>query len=159
MVKGARGYRDRHLAGPRCLLRSQGLGRGLQSFPLRSGASGHRTREGFSILFLAGFVMVVTVIRTLVAGCLLCLAAPGQTALPSEGRDGFEEADACRGRMNALVVYLEETAELEGKSHDVEWRTDGGVVLHYDAFAQWMWCDGATLHVECRPPAAVLPGD
>jgi hypothetical protein len=115
--------------------------------------------DGFSILLLAGFVVVVKVIRTLVAGCLLCLASPAQTALPSEGWDGFEEADACPGRLNALVVYLEETAEIEGTSLYVEWRTDGGVVLHYDAFTQWMWCDGATLHVECRRPAPVLPGD
>jgi hypothetical protein len=108
---------------------------------------------------LLNLVAVRDGFRGLFAGCMLCLASPGQTTLPPEGRGGFEGGDACPGRLNALVVYLEETAQIEGRSLYVEWRTDGAVVLHYDGFSQWMWCDGAILHVECRRPVPVAPGD
>ena len=66
--------------------------------------------------------------------------------------DGTTEASACPGQLRNLAAYLEETAAVEGMALTVEWRTYRSVVLHYDAFSQYMRCRDGQMHVEYSDP-------
>ena len=70
-------------------------------------------------------------------------------ATPSDP-DGTAEASACPSQLRNLASYLEETAAVEGMALTVEWRTYRSVVLHYDAFSQYMRCRDGQMHVEYR---------
>jgi len=72
--------------------------------------------------------------------------------IPSGQEGTFDEIDTCANHLNALVLYLEETAQIEGAALVVEWKSDGTVVLHYDDFSQHMWCQDGELHIDCRDP-------
>lgn len=76
---------------------------------------------------------------------------------PPAQPEAFDETDTCPNHLNALVIYLEETAQIEGRTLVVDWREDGTVMLYYDDFAQHMWCEDGTLQVHCGGPVPKRP--
>lgn len=84
----------------------------------------------------------------IVAGCALGLASPVTGTLPPGQDQTVDGLDSCHSHLNALVVFLEETAQIEGAEVSVEWQDDGTVVLHYEEFSQHMWCQDGELHID-----------
>jgi hypothetical protein len=97
--------------------------------------------------------------RHLLAALAIAAAAgPLPAAIPQTERSAHEAYRACVSHLNSLVMYLEETAALEGTLLRVEWRRDGSVLLHYDDHSQRMWCQDDELHIECGPAAPDADG-
>ena len=87
-------------------------------------------------------------IWTTVAGCLLGLASQAVGATHSGDTSHLVEPNSCRTHLHALVAYLKETAQLEGRMLIVEWHRDNSVVLRCTEFRQHMWCQDEELHIE-----------
>lgn len=84
-----------------------------------------------------------------VAFCL-ALSSPMSATTQDDAEAETNAFESCSSNLRGLVAYLEETAQLEGRSITTEWRPDGSVVLHYEGFAQHMWRDGGVMHIDCR---------
>ena len=91
-------------------------------------------------------------LRAIVAACALGLTSQVAGTLSVDQQEAIDQLDSCPGHLNALVMFLEETAQIEGTEMTVEWRDDGTVVLWYEDFSQHMWCQDGELHIDCRDP-------
>lgn len=96
--------------------------------------------------------------RIVTAG-LVWLASTAGAAVPDGGAPSLDPANSCPVRLNALVMYLEETALVQGQALVVERRDDGTTVLRYREYSQHMWCVDGVLHIECTDPGPGLPED
>lgn len=75
----------------------------------------------------------------------------------AEEDNRFDGLDSCHAHLHALVVYLEETAQLEGKGLLVKWRHDGSVLIHCIDFIQQMRCQNGQLHIDYSEPEVNPP--
>ena len=98
-------------------------------------------------------------IGAIIAGCALGFTLQVALAAPSVERDGFNERETCSESLNALVSYLEETAQIEGRSLRVERKIEGTILLHYEDFLQHMQCLGGELHIDTRDPPPTMVGN
>jgi len=92
-------------------------------------------------------------IRTIIIGFALSFASQATGTVDSGDGGHMAESDSCHSHLHALVDYLEETAQLEGKTLAVEWRDDGTAVVHCSDFSQYIWCDDGEMHIQFRDPA------
>jgi hypothetical protein len=88
----------------------------------------------------------------IVAGWVLGFASKGRSAVPSESAESPESFDPCRHHMHALISYMKETAELEGKEFAVEWQADGSAMVRCTDSTQYMWCQDGELHIRLEQP-------
>jgi len=95
--------------------------------------------------------------RAITAGCALGITYQAMGISHVEEDDHFNGVDSYRAHLYALVVHLEEKAQLEGKPLLVKWRHDGSVMVRCADFIQRMWCQAGELHIDYNEPAANWP--
>ena len=96
-------------------------------------------------------------IRTIFTGCALGLASQTLGTMDSGDGGHLVGFDSCHGHLHALVDYLQETAQLEGKTLAVEWRDDGTAVVRCSDFSQYIWCEDGEMHIEFGDPVPEGP--
>ena len=64
-------------------------------------------------------------------------------------------SERCSVQMNELVLYLKETAEIDGVVLNITNDTEG-IILKYRDFSQHMRCVDGTLHIDIRDDSAFL---
>ena len=109
------------------------------------------TQYSFSMARIPA-VRLRSIAWVIVAGWILGFASKGISAVHSESFESPESFDPCRHHMHALISYLKETAELEGKVFAVEWQADGSAMVHCTDSTQYMWCQDGELHIRLEEP-------
>lgn len=98
-------------------------------------------------LFFSEVLIVV-----IVAGSVFGLVWQTALATPSESAATAVSNVTCSENLDALVAYMKETAEVEGRSVQIEREGDGVVLLHDEGFLQHMQCRNGELHIDVQDP-------
>jgi len=105
------------------------------------------------LVAFAGHNLVALELGVVIVGCALGFSSQTALAAPSGEPSAPDERATCSRSLNDLVSYLEETAQIEGKSLRIERKTEGAVVLHYVDFLQHMQCREGALNIDVRDPS------
>ena len=88
----------------------------------------------------------------IVAGSVFGLVWQTALATPSKSAATAVSNVTCSENLDALVAYMKETAEVEGRSVQIEREGDGVVLLHDEGFLQHMQCRNGELHIDVQDP-------
>ena len=83
----------------------------------------------------------------------ICITVMSSLASAGVGKNIFADtrAESCRGQLTDLVVYLKETARIEGIVLSVE-KIEDSTFLYYPDFSQRLQCVNGILQIDFHDP-------
>lgn len=86
--------------------------------------------------------------KRFVAACIVSLVSgPVASSHTTDGEDSNLISE-CPRHLHALISYHQETANLEGRSLEVNWKSNGEAILYHDTYTQHIWCQNEELHID-----------